>query len=402
MRVQVPAVVRRRLVNWIHRYRSARREQMATPGSPVLHAFCKPSDKLFLMPSVADYTTTVRLSYYIWSKPVDHLVERSKWTPVPAFDPKDKTYRGHDFRVPHSSVFPRETLRFFDRNPSAPLSLSNVICVPWFQAMNRYLLKLSNRERNVVFGYSNNSMHHINPFLIGKWKWDKFKDWASTAVESRLNPIFFQLKDDLLEGSANRFAGWDLSGGNKDALQATAQKYRDSTFSTSEKEKALYKDITRDMIKGIFPENIVKRALENFAKELQDIIMAAPPLTEDMTLYRGAKDHYFFTKNNEIFQTKAFISCTVNPQHALGYTRSTCCFQRLHLRKGSRLLWIGGNTFFPTELEFVLPIGSAYQEVSLTHPMRRDSLSPENVSTWCKKSMYKTRIWVADIAVATP
>lgn len=399
----VPLAIRQRLAKWAQRFKNERRSD--THERPAVRAFCETNpDPTLLIPSVATYTSSMRLSYFIWKDPLQHLKANERWQPTPSFNPQTRKYEGKTMDIPQNSLLPRRTLRLYDPKIRVPITLDDIVPQAWFQQMNKFLFRLTNRERCILFAYSLNAHLQVNAFLTQgeRFKWPKFYGWAwaaTTNLDSRINPLFFALKDEMMRPT---FAATLAEQG----ADAETVRHLDKIRTDHANDLAkLHRAVTKAMRDEMFPRSMMANAMRAFADELQAIILKSPPLPVDATFYRGTKDPYFVRRQGaDAFRHPSFISCTVDPTHAMRYARGgRCCFQRIHAPKGSHILFVGGNTFYSQELEFVLPMQTVYANVQMSHPLGYfETNDGANVATWCDPPPSTVRYYVSDIVVQTP
>jgi hypothetical protein len=105
-----------------------------------------------------------------------------------------------------------------------------------------------------------------------------------------------------------------------------------------------------------FPYSWWEHVMTLFAEDLKRIIAGAPPVRKKMVIYRGVNDDYYLKGSEKaLYKNTCFVSCTVSPYHALRYLRNQkCCFKRLTVYPGQRMLFISGISCYPREMEFVL------------------------------------------------
>jgi hypothetical protein len=129
---------------------------------------------------------------------------------------------------------------------------------------------------------------------------------------------------------------------------------------------------------SIFESNDVRIIMNNIAKQLNDIIVKAPPTPVDLHVYRGTKDPYFLSQlskegDDYYFTNKSVMSTTFNfgimsaPTISTQYLSNNCCISIINIPKGTVGLYLDNYNDVGRELaEFLLPIGSKLKLVGYT------------------------------------
>lgn len=86
-----------------------------------------------------------------------------------------------------------------------------------------------------------------------------------------------------------------------------------------------------------------------------------PPLTQDIVVYRGLPEETYFYNTLD----PAFLSTTTDEETALDFSdsKSACCIQRIHIPKGTRVLYFGFLPTPPHEHELLLPRNSRLRQM---------------------------------------
>ena len=100
---------------------------------------------------------------------------------------------------------------------------------------------------------------------------------------------------------------------------------------------------------------------------LQSIILQAPPLTQDMYVYRGTRfaflgDHSNYELSKGIEAVPTFLSTSLDNWinlHPFVDPFNACCAFVIRIPKGSRVLMAESASLFPDEREVILPFGSS-------------------------------------------
>lgn len=100
--------------------------------------------------------------------------------------------------------------------------------------------------------------------------------------------------------------------------------------------------------------NIVGRHNKVFYNNLTDALKRAPPLKEDLIVYRGI--NYKKPPSNSTLDDFAFTSATYNPMVALSFM-NLCCLFRITVKAGTTILPLVDISNYPHECEILLPPG---------------------------------------------
>ena len=104
-------------------------------------------------------------------------------------------------------------------------------------------------------------------------------------------------------------------------------------------------------------------ACEMYIKDLNEVIKKSPPVTKEMTVYRGVKNDYFLKgSKNAKYTDQGFISTSLSSLVSIGFMGYTgsCCMTRIKLMPGTHAVFIAGTSGHPTELEVLLPRDTEY------------------------------------------
>jgi hypothetical protein len=91
-----------------------------------------------------------------------------------------------------------------------------------------------------------------------------------------------------------------------------------------------------------------------------------------MIVYRGDKDDTYFNRNTGevFFKNKGLISISLSYTKAFDFTEDVfsmgfsggdiCCMNEITILPGSRILFVGGVSSMPGEIEFILGMNTTY------------------------------------------
>lgn len=344
--IEIPAKLSKLLKTYIKRFK----EYKNVYSTKALKDFC--IKNIPITQNNINYSLIIQLNYDIWDWNIE-VLDSKIWPKFSSFDPHTHAYIGKSIDIRYNSLNYDFFLRFLQKEPKQTITINDIIDPDWFRSMNTFLDNLSRRQRFIIFGYTNNSHFHVNPYLNSKngpgdYEMKRFYTWYKKSPV-KLNPFFYQLLDlCIIETDILVHPEYEQN----------LETCRDPSVDLSLKYRIIHDlSMTRSFRLGI-----IEKAYEAFIIEFQDIIMKSPRLQKDMVVYRGTSTDYFLKgSNNRTYKNTSFISCTISVKHAIIYMRyQKCCLHRLLIPKGTHMLFVGGNTVYKNELEFVLPMNSLY------------------------------------------
>ena len=104
--------------------------------------------------------------------------------------------------------------------------------------------------------------------------------------------------------------------------------------------------------------------IHNSIELIDGIFKSVPPLTENVIVYRGIKSSFMIDAS---FIEKSFVSTTVDTSIASEYANQKCCFFKIYIPKGTRVIPLVSCSENASELEVLLPRNSHFKFTSLAH-----------------------------------
>jgi hypothetical protein len=111
-------------------------------------------------------------------------------------------------------------------------------------------------------------------------------------------------------------------------------------------------------------------AIDKLINIVDEVIDRSPPTRKKMIVYRGDRDDTYFNRNTGdiFFKNKGIISTTLSYNEAIRFTSEKvsyinserCCMNEITVLPGSRILFIGGVSTLPQEIEFILGMNTTY------------------------------------------
>lgn len=225
----------------------------------------------------------------------------------------------------------------------------------WFEANDDFIKNLTVREKLALVAMTNKSQQHVQAYLrnnITKEFRERVRKW-NMNVYGYL-PIFFPIIDHLqLEPS---------------------------------KDSYIY------IVTQICPslsDNEIDHFIENLYHELEKIFKKCPKTTEKMIVLRGIKTEYKRQKGS------GFTSATINPLQSLVYSGERCCIQRITVLPKTPLIFIGGLSSFPDDMECLFSNKTEFFTVRKNY--ENLPIHSHITSSFCPKSSDMRRILVHEM-----
>lgn len=184
----------------------------------------------------------------------------------------------------------------------------------WIQRQMDFLNGLSERQKNIINIYTIYGDKFVNSFLRGTPV--NYMRLLNIAMNNNDNPFIHQHKDAT----------------NETAINA---RYR---------------------------ENITEY-IQQFIKELQDIILAAPKLTRPITVFKGIGEDSFLTGGH--FIEKGFSSTSFRLDSALMFSRGECCILEIDLQPSVPCILAGHFSKQRGEFEITLMPNVIFEQVKI-------------------------------------
>ena len=247
----------------------------------------------------------------------------------------------------------------------------------WLSQMNKYISGLSTKDLYTLVAYTHYGDVIANNFLRNKLKKEDFVKELAAADKWLGNyyPLFFQALDKLEKTKNIKYILKD----GKDPTLDTSLPYIKNVIShkilpdkilsgkmlisdifnklstiknlkISEKYSILYL-ISRYLDYDKFWKGVI----EQYIKDLDNLIDNSPPITKRMIVYRGVKNDYFLTGTKDhIYKTDSFVSTSINLPSAMKFAGNDCCFKRITLLPGTKTLLLAGISKYKNEIELLL------------------------------------------------
>lgn len=221
----------------------------------------------------------------------------------------------------------------------------------WLEKQARFLSELNMYDLMTVIGYTVRSHMWLGPYQRdGRLPTTSALETLNTGILYQPSPLFPQLRA-VCKGATveNVFKNASLSGQKEKFLG------KDSAVA--------YKSYVVLLKSGAFKDDVLRKAIDLFIRDLDRITSRAPPLEAPMVVYRGTKTDVFRGVPGRVYHIDMFSSAAFDLRWALAYAghdKSSGMIQRITLARGTRVvaaalvnLWHADG-----EYEVVLPKGT--------------------------------------------
>lgn len=244
----------------------------------------------------------------------------------------------------------------------------------WLNEQHEYLKTLTREELFNVYGYTRNGDVFVNNFMRGTLDDAFFRIYLDTFKddEDKYFPLFFPALDALSV--------------NVTKIQEIYEKVLIDPLNVVNQKKLvqLRRRTTKNTTKYLLLLSILKdtkvewwhHVIRMYSHSLEAIIRKAPPTKKKMYIYRGVKTDFYLDKfkneRNPIFPSRGFVSTSSSINVAYDFTTKDnyvkkendilgiqdnsrhCCFMRITVLPGTRMLLTAGMSYFHHEAEFLL------------------------------------------------
>jgi hypothetical protein len=247
----------------------------------------------------------------------------------------------------------------------------------WFVAQHKYIRSLTFEEFLTVHGYTMHGDVVINMYLR-KANW-----WSQLLFYLQNNHSYLHRIYMPFGVQAIRY----IEQNNTEKITDTPDVKADSSHHTID---SLIKGIKmpKSELVGkynsfVYMSKYIKKSawaaiLDMYVEDLNKIIKKAPPLNKNMVVFRGVKDDYYLTgRDGFTYENNGFLSTSLSAVVAKRFMNgSPCCFKKITLLKGLRVLLMMGLSKFPDEMELLLPTGALYS-LRRTYKMPQETVKPK-------------------------
>jgi len=228
----------------------------------------------------------------------------------------------------------------------------------WMKAQNDYIRSLTTESLFNIYGYSYNGDTFVNNYLRNTFNIDEFKEYLKKLdiTSQDYFPLFFPAVKVLSKfGKESMSIVFDDANPSDKAKEAFMHVI-DKTVTPWAKYNLLL-----SFAHMLSYERFWISVIETYISDIQAIINGAPATTSPMVVYRGVESDYFLTKfmtdhRNRVHVANSFVSTTSSVHVANEYAShdTQCCFMRIYVPVGSKMLLMAGCSRFSTEAEFLL------------------------------------------------
>ena len=228
---------------------------------------------------------------------------------------------------------------------------------------------LSQNERIILNDYTKKSSFNLYTAYVSR---GANRDWLNTYItdnpsnafcfgDSFYNQIWFKYKERFLA----------KLGLSRDIFDMSGHEIFDNYWTIGHEAKQPGKRKTFN-IKSTFSEEFNQeeweKILEQFIKDINSIILKAPPTDDDLYCYRGVSNHYIHSYTPEltsnIFISTRFSSFSFNFKKSYEYYEpikdDNKCMYKTVIKKGVNVLFLAKISLALDELEILTPLNSIF------------------------------------------
>lgn len=297
------------------------------------------------------------------------MVSINAYVTIPIMFMKGKPFRNTNLDTPKQSFYEIESaasslymnnlslqnILFKHVNSTSEIShFEDLIDLEWIRSMNDYITQLSTKDLYTIVGYTFYGDIVSNNFMRGQLKSSDFLNEVKN--QSRWNqgqyyPIFFQALEVFKEMVKTENDLDKITEGKVNVILKSLWK---DVHIPGIKMSSIYTKFKKAA--GNFTYNkFWTHAIQRYIDDLSRIIRNAPALRKKMVVYRGVKnDYYLKGLAGKMYNTNSFVSTSLNLQSAINFSSEKCCFKRITLLPGTRVLLMDGVSVYPGEFEILL------------------------------------------------
>jgi len=298
----------------------------------------------------------------------------------------------------------------------------DLIDMTWLKKMNTYISELSIRDMYTLIGYT-----HVGDVLANQYmrktfdvaRFNKllrdFPQWFNAYF-----PLFFQaiskientehLQDIIKYDTEIKIFELArktvyLKPSQSKQLIVSNQKMNVSDIlkriksnQVQEQEQASDRLIQSDIYTLLFSvaphltHDFWEDVIGQYTRDLDAIISKSPSTTTQMIVYRGIQhDSYMTGTKNNVYKTDGFVSTSLHLQSALFFSGEECCFKRIILLPGTKIILLSGISKYVKEIELLLGSKSQF------YVTNNDQKIPLSTVDICKNN--SPEITVIDLVV---
>lgn len=303
---------------------------------------------------------------------------------------KDKTldkhpaHFGREEKVTLQWVQANQYIYLRDKHASIPIDEQ------WLHAQNNYVRTLDTESMFNLFGYTNNGDRFVNSYCRGAFDQQQF--FAYLEKFNVHGITYFCLFFPALR-VATKYGQQTMhlifAEPPSDMQMQEMLKLLDPHITVSDKYVILV-----SMARHLSFERFWVSVLELYIDAIEMIIRNAPVTTAPLVLYRGVSTDYYLTKfmlnhRDRIHVANSFVSTSTSITVAsdfIDYEGTKCCFIRIYVPPGSKMVYMQGVSYYNHESEFLLGHKSQFY------------ITKSSTESFCKDT-YNLKMRVSDLVV---
>lgn len=229
----------------------------------------------------------------------------------------------------------------------------------WYSKNLKYLEKLSLFDKLIVMGYTYNGDVYANFYLQ-----DRFEDlreyinekiYMDKINDRKLFPLYITAKTII-----------NSEYKNIDVYFVPGRMIKDvKEFKIAINDMIAYSDVIfYDMLLDIadcFSVDFWIKNVALFCDSLDRIIKNSPPIEKKMIVFRGAKDKYWKKENSDLYHNNTFMSTSFNMKVPFDFAEGECCYKKIILNPGMRVLFIDPLSQISEENEILIGLNNSFK-----------------------------------------
>ncbi len=293
--------------------------------------------------------------------------------------------------------------------PDSMSYLENYIDMNWLKKMNAYIDNLPTYDIYTLHAYTHYGDVIVNSWMRGKFDKQKFKkslvnqtSWIDNYFPIALQALALIQKyegtyTDLLAPGTAASITFDIDAKGMFALPEHLKEKKVPFAQLINRIKTwkfhswnyLWLFICASVLSF---DKVWKPAIIQYINDIQRIFNGAPALEKPLTVYRGVRDDFYLKGSpGYMHTTSGFVSTSLDIDASLNFSGQKCCFKRILLLPGTKVLLLSGVSRYTSEIEILLNANSQF------YIRKAKRFLPKDTSNICIKR--DDRVLVSDIIV---
>jgi hypothetical protein len=229
----------------------------------------------------------------------------------------------------------------------------------WYSKNLKYLENLSLFEKLIVMGYTYNGDEYANFYLQGRTielkKYINDKIYMNEINNRKLFPLYATAKS-IIKSEYRNIDLYFIPGKMIKYVQDFTSAINDMIKYSDDMFYYTLLDIADCFSVDFWIKNVAL-----FCNSLDKIIKNSPPIEKKMIVFRGAKDKYWKKENSDLYQNNTFMSTSFNIKVPFDFSEGDCCYKKIILNPGMRVLFIDPLSQIPQENEILIGLNNSFK-----------------------------------------